>query len=152
MLTINVKEPYNFCILHNQHMMDDSKGTTIFHDLEKKHHNIYQFCTSPWRIDASTSFHDEQQKQSLQQSSRNQLIFIKKLISIIPEGILSQMLPALCGTAQIHLCGNTCNFHMHPSPLCTSGEGLSACIPNYIKIIYSHNCPFMGLQHIKHKI
>lgn len=47
-------------------------------------------------------------------------------LPIIPVDMLSQMLPALCGINQIHLCGNTCNCHMHPSLLCTSDEGLLA--------------------------
>ena len=46
---------------------------------------------------------------------------------LIPKGMLSQMLAALCDINQTHLYGNTCIQHNHPSLLYTSGEDLSAC-------------------------
>uniref|UniRef100_A0A2P2J9T3 NADH-ubiquinone oxidoreductase 19 kDa subunit family protein n=1 Tax=Rhizophora mucronata TaxID=61149 RepID=A0A2P2J9T3_RHIMU len=41
--------------------------------------------------------------------------------------MLFQMLAAPCDTNQIHLCSNTCNQRIHPSPLCTFGEDPSTC-------------------------
>ena len=72
-------------------------------------------------------------------NSRNQLKYYQHIIQlwsatlpIIPEDMLSQTLLALCDIDQIHLCGNTCNGRMHPSLLCTSGEGPSACTVEYM--------------------
>lgn len=56
--------------------------------------------------------------------------------SIIPMDMPSQMPAVPCGINQTHLCGNTYNQHIHPSPLCTSGEGLLTCTVINITNIY----------------
>lgn len=52
---------------------------------------------------------------------------MKQEYDLIPKGMLSQRLAALCDINQTHLYGNTCIQHNHPFLLCTFGEGLSTC-------------------------
>lgn len=107
----------------------------------KKDSMFNQFGRIRNKLDHIDGRHSTSRNSSTRRASNNSICLLPTALNywgnrwnwpVIPRGMLSQTLAALCDINQTRSYGNTCNQHKHPSLLCTSGEDLSACRPNII--------------------